>query len=69
MNTIKKFFDKFNLRNLNLDSSEDIQIYYKNAQADAIHCYQSILKYLDRDKKILEVEGHSSTYQFFTPRL
>ena len=57
MNTIKKFFDNFNLRNLNLDSSEDTQIYYKNAQADAIHCYQGIKKYLNKNKKILEVGG------------
>jgi SAM-dependent methyltransferase len=30
---------------------------FNNAKADAIHCYQSIEKYLDKDKKILEVGG------------
>ena len=71
MNIIKNyFFDKFNFKNLNLNISEDAQRYYQNAQADAIHCYQSIEKYLHKDKKILEVGGgYSSAYQFFTPRL
>ena len=31
--------------------------YFNNAKADAIHCYQSIEKYLHKDKKILEVGG------------
>jgi 16S rRNA A1518/A1519 N6-dimethyltransferase RsmA/KsgA/DIM1 with predicted DNA glycosylase/AP lyase activity len=57
MNTIENYFFNFNLKNLNLDSSEDIQRYYQNAQADAIHCYQSIEKYLHKDEKILEVGG------------
>jgi hypothetical protein len=57
MNAIENYFFNFNLKNLNLDSSEDIQRYYQDAQADAIHCYQSIGKYLDKDKKILEVGG------------
>ena len=58
MNSIQNyFFHNLNLKNLNLDSSEDTQRYYKNAQADAIHCYQGIEKYLDKDKKILEVGG------------
>jgi hypothetical protein len=58
MNTIENyFFDKFNFKNLNLNISEDAQKYYQNAKADAIHCYQSIEKYLDKDKKILEVGG------------
>jgi hypothetical protein len=58
MNTIENyFFDKFNFKNLNLNISEDAQRYYQNAQADAIHCYQSIEKYLHKDKKILEVGG------------
>jgi hypothetical protein len=43
--------------NYNLNSSDDAQRYYQNAQADAIHFYQSIKKYLDKDKKILEVGG------------
>jgi len=58
MNTIENyFFDKFNFKNLNLNISEDIQRYYQNTQVDAIHCYQSIEKYLHKDKKILEVGG------------
>jgi hypothetical protein len=58
MNTIENyFFDKFNFKNLNLNISEEAQRYYHNAQADAIHCYQSIEKYLYKDKKILEVGG------------
>ena len=64
------FFDNFNLKNLNLNNSEDTQRYYQNAKADAIHCYQNIEKYLDKDKKILEVGGgYSFAYQLFTPRL
>jgi len=57
MNAIENYFFNFNLKNLNLDSSDDTQRYYQNAQADAIHCYQSIEKYLDKEKKILEVGG------------
>jgi len=58
MNTIENyFFDNFNLKNLNLNSSENAKRYCQDAQADAIHCYQSIEKYLDKDKKILEVGG------------
>ena len=51
------FFDNFNLKNLNLNNSEDTQRYYQNAKADAIHCYQNIEKHLHKDKKILEVGG------------
>jgi 2-polyprenyl-3-methyl-5-hydroxy-6-metoxy-1,4-benzoquinol methylase len=58
MNTIENyFFDNFNLKNLNLNSSENAKRYCQDAQADAIHCYQSIEKYLDKDKKVLEVGG------------
>jgi len=57
MNNTQKFFDNFNLKNLNLNNSEDAKRYYQNAKADAIHCYQSIERYLDKDKKILEVGG------------
>jgi len=58
MNSIQNyFFHNLNLKNLNLDSSEDTQRYYQNARADAIHCYQSIKKYLHKNKKILEVGG------------
>ena len=58
MNAIENyFFENFNLKNLNLKISKDAQIYYQNARADAIHCYQSIERYLDKDKKILEVGG------------
>ena len=70
MNTIENYFsDNFNLKNLNINSSDYLQRYYQNAKADAIHCYQSIEKYLRKDKKILEVGGDSFAYQFFTPRL
>ena len=55
MNTIENYFsDNFNL---NINNSEDAQRYYQNAKADAIHCFRSIEKYLDKDKKILEVGG------------
>jgi 2-polyprenyl-3-methyl-5-hydroxy-6-metoxy-1,4-benzoquinol methylase len=37
--------------------TEDQLNYFNNAKADAIHCYQSIKKYLDKDKKILEIGG------------
>jgi SAM-dependent methyltransferase len=58
MNTINNyFFRNLNLETLNLNSSEDVKRYYQNARADAIHCYQSIKKYLDKDKKILEAGG------------
>jgi hypothetical protein len=58
MNTIENyFFDNFNLKNLNLNNSEDTRRYYQYAKADAVHCYKSIEKYLSKDKKILEVGG------------
>jgi SAM-dependent methyltransferase len=58
MNAIENYFyGNFNLKNLNLNISEDAQKYYQNAKVDAIHCYQSIENYLDKDKKILEVGG------------
>ena len=58
MNTIQNYFLRIlNLNNLNLNNSEDTQRYYQNAKADAIHCFTSIEKYLDKDKKILEVGG------------
>ena len=51
--------DKYlqNNLNLNINITDDQKTYLFNAKADAIHCYQSIKKYLDRDKKILEVGG------------
>lgn len=55
--------------NYNLNSSEDAQRYYLDAKADAIHCYQSIENYLDKDKKTLEVGGYSFAYQLFAPKL
>jgi hypothetical protein len=58
MNAIENyFFENFNLKNLNLNISIDAQRHYQNAKADAIHCFTSIEKYLDKDKKILEVGG------------
>jgi SAM-dependent methyltransferase len=58
MNTLENYFlNNLNLKNLNINSSEDALQYYLNAQADAIHCYQQIKKYLFKDKKILEVGG------------
>ena len=41
----------------NLAKTEDQLTYFNNAKADTIHCYQSIKKYLLKDKKILEVGG------------
>ena len=55
--------------NLNINNSEDMQRYYQNAKADAIHCYKRIEKYLSKDKKILEVGGYSFAYELFAPRL
>jgi hypothetical protein len=52
---INKYF-QINL-NLDFNISGDQNNYLRNARADAIHCYQSIEKYLDKDKKILEVGG------------
>lgn len=51
--------DKYlqNNLNLNINITDDQKTYLFNAKADAIHCHQSIEKYLDRDKKILEVGG------------
>ena len=58
MNSIRNYFlDNFNLKNLNINSSKHVQRYYQNAQADAIHCYQTIERHLHKDKKILEVGG------------
>ena len=36
---------------------KDIKEYYDNAKADAIFCYNTISKFLNSDKKILEVGG------------
>ena len=42
------------LNKLNPDfaKTEDQLTYFNNAKADAIHCYQSLEKYLHKDKKI-----------------
>ena len=52
----KKFnFDEFIF---NDDTNiEGVKNYFYNAKADAIYCYNTIAKYLARDKKILEVGG------------
>jgi len=61
MNNISNYFkNNFHLENLILKNSkyfEDMKNYYQNAMSDSIHCYQSIEKYLYKDKKILEVGG------------
>ena len=54
MNAIQNFFDNFNL---NINKSEDTQRYYQKAKVDAIHCYQSIEKYLSKDEKYLKLGG------------
>ena len=54
MENINLYLNKFNL---DLARTENQLTYFNNAKADAIHCYQSIEKYLDKDKKILEVGG------------
>jgi len=53
------YFEKLKISNLELSSGKyKLQkIYFDNAKADAIYCYQSIQKYLNQDKKILEVGG------------
>jgi hypothetical protein len=45
-----------------INNSEDAHRYYQNAPADAIHCYQSVEKYLDKDKNIRSLWGYSSAY-------
>ena len=61
MKKISNYFkNNINLQNFNLNNSqysEDIKNYYQNAQSDAIHCYCRIKRYLDKNKKILEVGG------------
>jgi hypothetical protein len=54
------FIENFISKKINSFSylqSQYSKAYLLNAQADAIHCYQSIEKYLHKDKKILEVGG------------
>jgi hypothetical protein len=74
MKKISNYFkNNINLQNFNLNNSqysEDIKNYYQNAQSDAIHCYCRIKRYLDKNKKILEVGGGDSfAYKFFKSRL
>ena len=69
---ISDCFKKNLIKNFNLEHERDLNDkikYYKNAKADVIHCFTSIEKYLDKDKKILEVGGYSFAYQFFAPKL
>jgi hypothetical protein len=54
MENINLYLNKFDP---DLAKTEDQLTYFNNAKADAIHCYQSIEKYLYKDKKILEVGG------------
>ena len=55
---IKKFLlEKFKIEDLDSDYTEDAKIYFNNAKADAIYCFNFIQKYLDKEKKILEVGG------------
>ena len=51
------FIENFISKKINSFSylqSQYSKAYLLNAQPDAIHCYQSIEKYLYKDKKILE---------------
>ena len=61
MSNIKNYIGKnLELENFNFKNTinyNDFKNYYYNAKADAIHCYQGIEKYLDKNKKILEVGG------------
>ena len=50
MENINLYLDKCYL---DLSLFKDQKTYLGHAKADAIHCYQSIEKYLDKDKKIL----------------
>lgn len=56
MNDVKNYMEKnFELENLNFRSDanhDNIQNYFNNAKADAIHYYQFIKKYLHKNKKI-----------------
>lgn len=58
---INNFFDdhlKFESFKLKIDKNLiDTKNYYEDAKADAIHCYNKINKYLNKEKKILEVGG------------
>jgi len=58
---IKDYIEKnFQLETIafqNNKNFEDIKNYYQNAKADSIHCYSTISKFLDKNKKILEVGG------------
>jgi len=61
MKDIKGYIEKkfnFNEFIFNDDTNiEGVKNYFYNAKADAIYCYNTISKYLTRDKKILEVGG------------
>jgi 2-polyprenyl-3-methyl-5-hydroxy-6-metoxy-1,4-benzoquinol methylase len=61
MNNISNYIERdLNLKSFNSENDKNynnIKIYYTHAKSDAIHCYQSIEKYLVKDKKILEVGG------------
>ena len=61
MQDIKEYIDNFlNFQSFDLKKNENLdktKNYYENARADAIHCYESIKKFLDKDKNILEIGG------------
>ena len=54
---IEKNFKLENLVSIRNKDFNDVKNYYEDAKADAIYCNSVISKYLQKDKKILEVGG------------
>tara|TARA_B100001027_G_scaffold155265_1_gene109202 strand:+ start:726 stop:1571 length:846 start_codon:yes stop_codon:yes gene_type:complete len=61
MEDIKKYINEtLSFQSFGLKNSKDFNFtknYYENATADAVHCYESIKKFLKKDKDILEIGG------------
>ena len=61
MEDIKKYINEtLSFQSFGLKNNKDFNFtknYYENATADAVHCYESIKKFLKKDKDILEIGG------------